>query len=110
MSAVVNGNSKYARKYPKGEKVYADADTLGIMVFTTKRSAEEFATSFNKWDEKPKLIVIRVKSIGRGTTVNSISRRITTFDLDDFYGHKKYCIMAFPPFNTVGYPGVLVVD
>jgi hypothetical protein len=110
MSAIVNGRSKYARKYPKGEKVYAFEDTLGIMVFRTKKSAEEFASSFNKWVEKPKLIIIRVKPIGMGKNISHISRKITTCDLDKFYSFNKPTLITEPPNNTMGYPGVLVID
>jgi len=110
MSAIVNGRSKYARKYTKGEKIYAFGDTLGIMVFRTKKSAEEFAFSFNKWVEKPKLIIIRVKPIGMGKSILHVSRRISTPDLDKFYSFNKHTLVTEPPDNTMGYPGVLVVD
>jgi len=108
-SAVINGRSRYSRKYIKGKKVYASKGTLGIMVFTTKKAAEEFANNFNKW-LTPKLIVIRVKPIGIEKNIHHISRNMTTFDLDNFYSSNKHTEVVIPPNNTMGYSGVLVVD
>jgi len=118
MSAVINGRSKYARKYIKGEITYALEGTLGIMVFITRRDAQSFINNLNvEVSNKYGLIkssgpyiIVRVLSIGRGQTVKTISGNIQTYNLDLFYSHLFFTPTSQPPPDTMGYPGVFVVD
>ena len=117
MSAIINGNSKYAREYIKGDCVYAHGESMGIMVFNTLSAAESFADSWNNgspFDESKDLIIVRVRPIGRGHTVIWISDDISSKGIDKFY---KFCSQgdnetpfAEAPNNTMAYPGVEVLD
>lgn len=91
-SAVINGNSKYALKYLPGEVVTALSDTVGVMTFTTRRAAEEWAQSIEyhnysmNTDYEENLIVIEVEGIGQGFLPMYISRGAASNDLKKFYG------------------------
>jgi hypothetical protein len=115
MSAIINGNSKYARLYVKGETIYADQDTLGIMCFKTKVAAKEFISHFVRWmynGENP-LKIVRVKPIGKGKTIRWLCRKVKTNELDNFYKSERFGLypdLGNAPEHTIGYPGVFVVD
>lgn len=73
-------------KYIKGTKVQAIKDSLGIMVFKTRRDAEEFAS----WHSKAAGI-IRVKCSGRGRVPKVISSSQVGRNIQRFYEKlKKY--------------------
>jgi hypothetical protein len=113
MSALINGRSKYARKYIKGESTYAREGTLGIMVFTTRGDAAAFIASIIYHIPFSKLnsyMIVRVLPIGRGQTVKKISYDISTDDLDLFYNILRFAPTSWPPPDTMAYPGVFVID
>ena len=112
-SAVINGNSHYALQYLEGTTVFALEDTLGIMTFTSKRSAEIFAYHFeNPWIESERMSVIMVETIGKGSCPPLISRKVKSEGLDVFYNFPDgYDYNAqTPPDNTMCYPGVKVLE
>ena len=111
MSAMVNGNSKYARKYLDGHSVYAHDNTLGIMVFETLTAADEFVNMWNNWryHDSKDLIILRVFPIGRGKRLAWIAADVDTEAIENFYGDNDRG-MAEPPDRTIAYPGVHVID
>jgi len=112
MSAIINGRSKYGRLYKKGETVYAESHTLGIMCFKTQEEAENFARDLSGWNyhHTKNFKVVRVKPIGKGKKINYISKFLTTNSLDTFYSDVRESVMATAPNGTFGYNGVVVVD
>lgn len=112
ISAVVNGNSIYALKYIKDTEVFAKPETLGVMTFTTRTAAEDFAWSFEGiWSDTVKMIVIRVQSIGKGSAPHYISREVRSYGLECFYsGEEYFWSESSPPDNTMCYPGVKVLE
>jgi hypothetical protein len=113
MSAVVNGNSKYALRYPKGEEVWALDGTLGIMTFKSLYKAEQFRGWWGSgiWNNERKLMIIRVKPLARGRSVIWVAKEPTSDCMDEYY---KDDIDQFrigeAPDDTMAYPGVLVLD
>ena len=112
MSAMVNGNSKYARKYLDGDAVYANGNTVGILVFETLSAAEQWADTWNDsrfvGDTKD-LIVLQVIPIGRGKRIKWLANSIDTDSLDYFYENEKTTFRQEPPDRTMAYPGVHVL-
>ena len=108
-SAIINGNSKYAIRYPKGETVYAGTNTMGILVFKTLKAARFWA---NQWIHYGRInfIILKVIPLGRGKTVKWISTDISTEGLDDFYDDNEFTQMGSSPGDTMAYPGVHVID
>lgn len=119
-SAIINGNSKYARKYIKDESTYALGGTLGIMVFSTRRDAKVFISHVaGFYDEDCEVyyngnpfMIVRVLPIGRGQTVKTIAHDMSTNDLDLFYRENMlyFAPTSHPPHDTMAYPGVFVID
>ena len=115
MSAMINGNSKYARRYLDGEKVYAHENSLGILLFETLEAADEWASYWNEMGEsqgEPQvdLIILKVIPIGRGKRIEWVSSRIDTEALDYFYSNKETTSMVQQsPRRTMAYPGVEVI-
>jgi len=112
MSAIINGRSKYGRLYKKGETVYAEPDTLGIMCFKTKEEAVNFSMDLSGWNyhHTKNFKVVRVKPIGKRKKIDYISKFLTSNCLDNFYSNVRETVMATAPNGTIGYPGVFVVD
>jgi len=110
-SAMVHGNSPYAKRYIEGERVWADENTLGILVFKDRCSAEVWVEG---WRDAKDLIVVAVKPLGRGKTVKLVANDITTEALDMFYRSYEdldsFGVSSQPPVNTMAYPGVLVLE
>lgn len=111
MSAMINGNSKYARRYLDGEAVYAHGETFGIFVFETLGEAESWAAAwFQGYDECKDLIVLKVIPIGRGKKLSFIADGVDTETLDNFYGEpEEDRVYTYPPNRTMAYPGVHVL-
>jgi len=113
MSAMINGNSKYARQYLDGHSVYAPSNTVGILVFETLSAAEDWAWIWNHDDyheDKRDLIVLEVYPIGRGKRVLWLANDISTDVLDYFYDRVgESCWRAEAPDRTMAYPGVAVI-
>lgn len=114
MSAMVNGNSKYAVRYIDGYNVYAPRNTLGIMVFETLTAADDFTWMWNygTYGRPSKdLIILRVLPIGRGKKVRWIATDVDTDSIDSFYKYTGYDrdMLAEPPDRTMAYPGVTVL-
>lgn len=110
-SALVNGNSRYALRYPKGEDVFALEDTLGVFVFTNREYAESWLFNFDIHHENDELIIVRVIPIGKGKFPRNIAYGVMTETLEEFY--EDYSSAAFfntPPDKTICYPGVHVLD
>ncbi len=110
MSAMVNGNSKYAIQYLDGHAAYANSGTLGVMVFETLTAAEEFTDMWRRaYDRAGKdLIILRVTPIGRGNRVRWIAAGVDTDAIDHFYEDKS-ALLGEPPDRTMAYPGVHVL-
>lgn len=113
-SAMLHGNSKYARKYVAGTSVYAMEGTLGIFVFKHKTYAQEWVDVWNRGayrGEDIDLIVVPVIPIGRGRTLVWISGSLQSSDLDEYYDdNDDDWILSEAPDDTMGYPGVHVLE
>jgi len=126
-SCVVHSNSSFYLKYLKGKNTYAKKDSLGVMVFHTRESAEDFIYMHspgncdyvrNSQDWKIK----RVIPLGRGNTPKYISRYVVTKDFkeliklmklntsnDEIWNTMIYSVCS-PIEDTICYPGVHVID
>lgn len=102
-SIVINARSKYCLTYIKDTIVKAPEGTLGIMVFKTKKDAELFAECHDD-----NSIIKKVVPIGRGRSPETISRKVGTRELNEFY--KTGSMIQVPPSGTICYPEVIVVD
>ena len=110
MSAMINGNSKYAIKYLDGARSYADENTLGIFVFETLAAAESWANAWwSGYDDGKDLIILMVLPIGRGKRVTWIAEGIESDTLDDFYNDYENSLHVEAPDRTMAYPGVDVL-
>ena len=123
-SCIVHANSSFYIKYPPGENVYAPKDSLGIMVFNTKGTAEAFIDvhSFDGFTNSNHWKIKRVIPIGKGKTPEYISRYALTSDIKELVnlmkqnikGDKLWNNMIYricsPVGNSMCYPGVHVVD
>jgi hypothetical protein len=118
-SAIINGRSHFARKYLPGTTVFAEEGTLGIMVFKTRYSAVVFADHFNNnaWYNyhPPKLIIIKVETIGRGKVIHWVSSKTKTDELESYYKdmkdiHPNSLLSNLAPDDTIAYPGVRVLE
>jgi len=110
MSAMINGNSKYARRYLDGEKVYAHGNSLGILLFETLEAADDWASYWHRVKEaKVDFIILKVIPIGRGKRIEWVSSGIDTEDLDYFYSNKETTFRIMAPRRTMAYPGVEVI-
>jgi hypothetical protein len=113
VSAVVNGNSKYARQYLPQTDVFAMPGTLGIFVFDYKTYAENWIVDRKNHlpeAENEELIVVRVIPIGRGMVPKVISYCTETRFLDNFYNHHSPNSIFDVISGTRCYKGVSVVD
>lgn len=108
-SAILHGNSKYAKRYPKGESVYAGTNTMGILIFKTLKAARFWANQWIYYTNSD-LIILKVIPLGRGKTVKFISIDLSTEGLDNFYNNDEYSSMGSAPNDTMAYPGVQVLD
>jgi hypothetical protein len=114
-SAILHGNSKYARKYLPGDIVTAMEGTHGIFVFKTKAAAEDWASIWNGYhsiDGEKDLIVVPVIPIGRGRTLVFVCSGIESNLLDEYYASDDdlYGTTGEAPDNTMGYPAVYVLE
>ena len=119
MSAIINGNSSYARRYVAGQEVYATPGTLGIFVFKNKTAAWDWADCWVRrrngywWYEKD-LIVIPVLPIGRGSNIEHASLHVDSDRLADFYrtpdSERSSLVYAEVPDRTMAFPGVYVLE
>jgi hypothetical protein len=104
-SCTVPYRSKYYRKYNKGDTVYAEEGSFGLMVFPDKIVAEKFR-HINQYSK-----ILKVKPIGRALkTPNYIlSFSWNLRSLVRFY--KKGLGRTFsPPSKTLCYRAVKVLD
>lgn len=125
-SCIIHANSSYYIKYPKGENVYAHKDSLGIMVFNTRETAQDFIDthSFNKYgiNKSKNWKIKRVMPIGKGKTPDYISRYASSSDIKklitlmkqnikgkEIWNHMIYRVCT-PVGNSMCYPGVHVID
>jgi hypothetical protein len=115
-SAMLHGNSKYAKKYMPGEVVMANEGTLGIFVFKYKTYAEDWVNIWNgyhSYESSKDLIYVPVIPIGRGRKLIWIAGGLDRCDLDRYYSEDTDhygCRMGEAPDNTMGYPGVYVLE
>ena len=125
-SCMINGHSNFSILYEKETAVYADPDTLGIMVFKTKQQAEKWMNTHNSYGSD--LIIKRVIPIGRGKAPKYISADVGPDDIRAYYelssiiesnlisNFNEYKIIGTevlvvkPIPGTICYPGVYVVD
>ena len=117
MSAIINGNSSYARCYIKGQEVFATPGTLGIFVFTSKATAWQWAECWVRWRDgflwrERDLIAIPVLPIGKGSNIAHASSEIDSDSLKSFYDADDEWdkIYAEVPDNTMAFPGVYVLE
>ena len=109
MSAMVNGNSKYARKYLDGERVYGHGQTFGIFVFKTLRAAESWVFQWNDGYEAKDLIILKVIPLGRGKSMTFVAADPSTDSIELFYDNSGSAFAQSAPENTMAYPGVFVI-
>jgi hypothetical protein len=112
VSAMINGNSKYARRYFDGNDVYAHGNTIGILVFETLSAADQWAAawetpSYTHYGKE--LIILKVLPIGRGKRVEFLAPEIDTETLDRFYSGNEDLRLGEAPDRTMAYPGVHVL-
>ena len=118
MSAMINGRSRYALQYLKDTIVTALPETLGIMTFKTYRNADEWAWAMerNNYDMWASLYgynlsIIKVEGIGRGKSPGLIASGVSTETIRQFYEDADdYCESFTPPYNTICYPQVRVLE
>ena len=115
-SAIINGNSHYARKYLPGTIVVAEEGTLGIMTFESKISAEKWADNFNfrNWrnGHNIRMKVIQVEGIGRGHSPVWLANGLKTEDLDLFYNPEVevWTTNNIAPDDTICYKSIRVLE
>jgi hypothetical protein len=112
MSAMINGNSKYSKQYLDGNTVYANENTVGILVFETLEAAYNWAAIWNDgdcYDDPKDLVVLKVFPIGRGRKNPPLASGITTEDLDKFYSKGPGWPRGESPDRTMAYPCVEVM-
>lgn len=123
-SCIVHPNSSFYRRYPKDTNVIASIDSLGIMVFHTRKIAELFIvrqsnyvrdSRFRKKAQQWK--IKRVLPIGKGKTPKLIAPSGKTEDIKMFMKLQKdrnphECWFNFTNSikGTICYPGVYVID
>jgi hypothetical protein len=118
VSAIINGNSRYALKYEPGITVIAPEGTLGVMVFKTKTQAKEFADHLNFFSDScstpDRYKVIDVTTYGRGKFIDEMAYDYSTQGLCDFYNDSvetcHFMSTARPPEGTMCYPGVTPLE
>jgi hypothetical protein len=117
MSAMVNGHSKYARKYVAGTSVYAMEGTHGIFVFKHKTHAEDWVYAWSPVSSPlhggaVDLIVVPVIPIGRGRNIQFICNGIDTDALDEYYHDDDFgCNTVSESLDdSVVHPGVHVLE
>ena len=111
-SAMLHGNSKYALKYLDGWKVYADAKTVGVIVFETAASAKEWVWVWNTcgfYHDDKDLIILKVLPLGRGKRIIWLAPDIDTETIDRFYKGDDDLRLGEAPDHTIAYPGVEVL-
>ena len=100
--------NKYKRIYKKGSIIKAEKDTLGLMVFKTKKRAEAWLSYTLRHDVSIQVKIIKVLPIGKGKTPKAIcSRMIRSHHLSEFY-QKNNCL-THPPSGTICYQAVKVI-
>ncbi len=101
----------YTKTYKKGAKVKAKKGTLGLMVFKTRKQAEDFI-----FPQSYDLQIIRVECFTRGRKpirvagINyKILARVKAFD--SFYSIERYYYyLTVAPEGTLCYSEVRVID
>jgi len=114
-SCIINTKSDLCLIYDKDTNVFALENTLGIMVFKTKRAAEDWIID---WGREESWKIKRVIPIGRGKTPKEICSCVTKKFLAVFYAYFErndlsnlnYDYKNEPIDGTICYPGVFVVD
>jgi len=113
---MLNGNSKYSRKYLDGHDVYAEENSVGILVFKTLTFADNWVNIWNDWSYGryggrygKDLIILMVEPIGRGESVHFLADDPTTETLDTFYDSNNWCGTTGTPTGSIAYPGVHVI-
>lgn len=123
-SCIIDSRSSFYLQYQKGKNVYADKDSLGVMVFNKKQSAKDFITSHHfDWKyNSQKWKIKRVIPIGRGKTpkyisiwalsedVRSLNNLIKSGATVEEIRDKLTNDITSPIKGTICYPGVYVVD
>ncbi|MFW9871582.1 MAG: hypothetical protein ACFFG0_00605 [Candidatus Thorarchaeota archaeon] len=131
-SCMVHGNSKYSLLYEKDTNVYADEGTLGIMVFKTRKQAENWIGI--RLMDYSEYIIKRVIPIGRGKVPKQICADASSNEIELFnclanelkpliikgllgertsrlYNINNQPVIVVKPIpGTICYPGVYVVD
>ena len=110
ISCSVYAEGKYCLKFLKGTIARARKRTFGVAVFETRGQAEMFIKGYFL---SANVKIIRVRPVGRGSTVNVISSSVTSTSLDYFYGriNKLYEVNTTnPPSGTIFYPAVEVLE
>uniref|UniRef100_A0A6M3JIJ6 Uncharacterized protein n=1 Tax=viral metagenome TaxID=1070528 RepID=A0A6M3JIJ6_9ZZZZ len=98
---------KFSLKYIKGNITKAKKETLGIMVFDTKRNAEAFLhCSIYCRGQK----IIRVLPIGNGKRPKYIAENCSALGIQRFYNPLKVIFGGVPPNGTICYSAVRVMD
>lgn len=117
-SAVVNGNSKYARRYLPGTIVEAEPGTMGIFVFKHKWYAEAWNDLLNYGDiisdpyTSVQYEVIRVLPLVKGRKRGFVHAGVATDQLDNYYLGNAEChySLAHAPDDTYTHRAVKVLD
>jgi len=105
---MVNGNSKYARKYEDGDNVYAHGETHGIFVFETIIEAKTWMGTWELFHHK-RFLLLKVIPLGRGSSITWVADKPDTDTIDHYYNNPKTTLVMQAPYRTMAYPGVHVI-
>lgn len=110
-SAVMSGG-KYSLHYKVGTIVTAREETLGVMVFDTHHNALKFLGQ--RGQPNPPFKIIKVKPIGRGVRIKTVSLWSSEAGLLNYYKHHNSPSIAYlsapaPP-GTICYKSVEVIS
>jgi len=93
----------YCLHYEKDRIVKAKKDTIGIMVFDTIKTAQDYINGL-----PDVALILEVDVRGRMKKINTVSSGVSTIDLNRFYMNASVNIMSpFP--GTECYPRVKVL-
>lgn len=107
-SILVSG--RYNKAYIPRSVVYAEPNTLGLMLFDSYKGALSFyGKTKHALRGKPLFKILAVRGIGQETIPTLVSLAVNEKYLDDFYDHVPQTAHLVPPPGTVCFQSVEVL-
>ena len=104
-SCLIHPKSKFCKRYLRASVVEADPQTLGIFTYKTRQQAEDYREYWQRdW------LILRVKPIGYGKVPKEISVYLSQRSIICFIKKLASMISTTPPYGTICYPAVRVLD